>query len=57
MDTGANATAQISVETLSELSRATTAYHEARPDCFEAARQEYLDVLRKFNQSCGSSGA
>lgn len=38
-----------SVEILSELSRATTAYHEAAPDILEAARQQYLEALQKFN--------
>jgi hypothetical protein len=36
---------------LGELGRATTAYHEATPDCIEAARDEYERVLRTFNRS------
>jgi hypothetical protein len=39
----------ISLELLSELGQATTAYHEAPPDRLEDARQEYEAVLRKFN--------
>lgn len=49
MEIGMNANAQ-SVEILSELSHATTAYHEAAPEGLEAARQTYMEVLRKFNQ-------
>jgi hypothetical protein len=37
---------------LSELGRTTTAYHEATPDRFEDARQEYEEALRKFNTRC-----
>jgi hypothetical protein len=50
MEIGVNSNPQ-SMEILSELSRATTAYHEAAPDGVEAARQNYIEVLRKFNQS------
>lgn len=39
----------ISSDLLSELGRATTAYHEALPDRAELARQEYEEALRKFN--------
>jgi hypothetical protein len=39
----------ISLEILSELSRATTAYYEATPDRLEQARQEYEEALRRFN--------
>jgi hypothetical protein len=39
----------IPLEILSELGQATTAYHEAPPDRLEYARQEYEDVLRRFN--------
>jgi hypothetical protein len=35
-------------ERLCELARATTAYHEAPPERFENARQEYEDALRAF---------
>jgi hypothetical protein len=44
------ASAQSGVEILSELSHATTVYHEAAPDGLEEARQNYLEALRKFNQ-------
>jgi hypothetical protein len=37
-----------SPDVLTELSRATTAYHEALPDRAELARQEYEEALRKF---------
>ena len=47
---------QVRIEFLSELSHATTAYHEAAPDGVEAARQTYLEVLRKFNQGNDSLG-
>ena len=33
---------------LSELSRATTAYHDAPADLVEYARQEYAEALRQF---------
>ncbi len=36
---------------LSELGRATTAYHEAPPDRVESARLEYEDVLLRFNSA------
>jgi len=36
---------------LSELSRATTAYHDAPIDLMEDARQEYLEALRNFNSA------
>lgn len=51
MDSGLNTGTQMASEPLSELSRATTAYHDAAPDGLETARQEYLEVLRRFNQS------
>lgn len=35
-------------ERLCELARATTAYHEAPPERFENARQQYEDALRAF---------
>lgn len=34
---------------LSELGRATTAYHDAPIDRVEDAREEYLEALRNFN--------
>jgi len=34
---------------LSELGRATTAYHDATPDRLEQARREYEEALRNFN--------
>ena len=37
------------LEVLSELGRATTAYHEALPHRVEHARVEYEEALRKFN--------
>jgi len=37
-----------SLELLTELGRATTAYHEALPDRIEAARPEYEDALERF---------
>ena len=40
---------QLMSGTLSELSRVTTAYHEAAPDRVESARQEYAEALRRFN--------
>jgi len=36
------------LDALGELGRATTAYHEATPDRFEAARQEYERALHSF---------
>jgi len=36
------------LDLLVELGRATTAYHDAPPDCLEAARLEYEQALRKF---------
>ena len=35
-------------DALSELGRATTAYHEAPPEEMENARQEYEEALRNF---------
>ena len=55
MDIRITASAATEMEILSELSRATTAYHEASPDGLEAARQTYLEVLRKFNEGCETS--
>lgn len=37
-----------SLDVLSELSRATTVYHEAAPDCVEFAREQYLRALRNY---------
>ena len=42
-------TQSISLEILSELGQATTAYHEALPDQAEYARQVYETALAKFN--------
>ena len=39
----------IPLDSLTELGRATTAYHEASPDCVERAREEYEAALRRFN--------
>jgi hypothetical protein len=39
-----------SLELLIELGRATTAYHEALPECAELARQEYEDALSAFKR-------
>lgn len=39
------------LDLLSELGRATTAYHEALPERFEAAREEYEEALRRFKAS------
>jgi len=36
------------VDALTELGRATTLYHEAPPERFEAARQQYEEALRVF---------
>ena len=41
-------TRSVEAEILSELGRATTAYHEAAPDQFESARLEYEEALRRF---------
>jgi len=41
------------VDFLSELSRKTTAYHDAPIDRIDDAREEYLEALRKFNQAQG----
>jgi hypothetical protein len=40
---------QLPAELLSELSRTTTAYHEATVDCLEEAREQYFTALRNFN--------
>ncbi|MGD0361651.1 MAG: hypothetical protein ABSC93_12320 [Bryobacteraceae bacterium] len=50
MEIGIEVRMQGRLEILSELSRATTVYHEAAPELLEAARQNYLEILRKFNQ-------
>jgi len=44
-------TQPISLEALTDLGQATTAYHEAPPDRVEIARQEYEEALRRFNAS------
>jgi hypothetical protein len=36
---------------LSELGRATTAYHDAPPDQIEQARTEYESALRRFKSA------
>jgi len=41
----------VSVDTLSELGRATTAYFEAAPERVEGARLEYMEALRIFNST------
>jgi hypothetical protein len=41
----------LTLDLLVELGRATTAYHDAPPDCLEAARLEYEQALRKFKGS------
>jgi len=46
-----NFSASVSLEVLSELGRATTAYHQATPDRVESARQAYEEALRKFKAS------
>jgi hypothetical protein len=50
---GASATLAVPREILSELGRATTAYHDATPDRLEQARQEYEEALQKFNATSG----
>jgi hypothetical protein len=40
-------------EPLTELGRATTAYHEAPPERIEDARQEYEEALRRFKATIG----
>ena len=42
-------TESIDLDVLSELGRATTAYHDASPERAEYARQEYEEALRNFN--------
>jgi hypothetical protein len=49
----ASATLAVPREILSELGRATTAYHDATPDRLEQARQEYEEALQKFNATSG----
>lgn len=39
------------LDLLSELSRKTTAYHDATVDRIEDARAEYLEALRSFNSA------
>ena len=46
---GVSHIAPIPQEILSELGRATTAYHEATPDRLEQARQEYEEALRRLH--------
>lgn len=46
---------QFNGDALSELSRTTTAYHEASIDRIEETRQEYLEALRNFNESQGKT--
>ena len=43
-----------SLELLIELGRATTAYHEALPECAELARQEYEEALSQFKRLTGT---
>ena len=43
------------MDLLSELSRATTAYHDAPADLVEYARQEYMVALHNFNEAQGRS--
>ena len=46
--TSSRGVAAIPLDILSELARATTAYHEAAPDRVEYARVVYEEALRKF---------
>lgn len=39
------------VDFLSDLSRKTTAYHDAPVDQMEDAREEYMEALRNFNSA------
>jgi hypothetical protein len=43
------------MDVLSELSRATTAYHDAPADLVEYAREEYLVALNRFKEAQGRS--
>ncbi len=55
MTSRANSTDSIHPSELSELSRATTAYHEAAPDSIEDAREQYLEALRNFQAAQGDA--
>ncbi len=43
------------IDFLSELSRKTTAYHDASADRVEAARLEYLEALQNFYSAQGDA--
>jgi hypothetical protein len=47
-DSARGVSASVESDILRELAAATTAYHEASPDGFEAARVSYLEVLQRF---------